>query len=85
MAGIYITSEKQKEIEEMITSNRRPIAHYDGIYVSEVQQARAELLEEILSDVVVLPVEESWIELADEWMAHHYELNFPNGIIIKPK
>lgn len=35
----------QKRIEEL----KKPIAHYDGIYVSDTQRAEYEALEEILS------------------------------------
>jgi hypothetical protein len=91
--NIYITQQKKKELEAKIASNSKPIAHHDGIYVSEVQQARAELLEEILSEAIVLPVEESWenrfdalYDAANESELMYYlSQNLPNGIIIKPK
>jgi hypothetical protein len=88
MAGIYITQQKKEELEAKIASNSKPIAHHDGIYVSEVQQARAELLEEILSEAIVLPVEESWdlsvISITPYKQAQLRTL-YPNGVIIKPK
>lgn len=36
-------------IEKRIQELKKPIAHYDGIYVSDVQKAEFEALEEILS------------------------------------
>ncbi len=88
MKGIYLSQELKKELEAKIASNSKPIAHHDGIYVSEVQQARAELLEEILSEAVVLPEEESWeitkrTQLYD--LPYFLKRTYPNGLIIKSK
>lgn len=40
----------QKRIDEL----KKPIAHYDGIYVSDEQKARIDELEELLSNSILL-------------------------------
>jgi hypothetical protein len=48
MNNEYVIINKTEWLKVMET-NQKPAAHYDGIYVSEAQNARADLIEDILS------------------------------------
>jgi hypothetical protein len=81
MKAIFITEEGKKAIEDKIAELKKPIAHYDGIYVSEAANAEVELLKEILSSATMLPVEESWEGVSRD-MSPMVEVYYPNGVII---
>jgi hypothetical protein len=73
MKGIYLTPEGKQEIEakikELRTKGQVPII----------------TLEAILEIATILPVEESWKNIAHSTTVSFYELDFPKGIIIQPK
>ena len=48
MDNEYVVINKTEWLKVMET-NQKPASHHDGIYVSEAQNARADLIEEILS------------------------------------
>ena len=48
MNNEYVIINKTEWLKVMET-NQKPASHHDGIYVSEAQNARADLIEEILS------------------------------------
>lgn len=89
MNGIYLTQKVKQELEAKIANIKKPAPHWDGIYVSEVQEARADLYEEILSEAIVLPIEESWdvVELypPDNESQIKHTLKYKNGVIITRK
>jgi hypothetical protein len=86
MKGIYLTTEAKQEIEAKIAEFEKPFVHYDGIYVSDEQLAKIDLLEEILSLAVILPVEESWNNISNNTFdrANNSEI-YPQGVIIQSK
>jgi hypothetical protein len=89
MKGIYLTLEGKQEIQANIEEVKKPIAHYDGIYVSDKQLATIDLLEEILSSATILPVEESWDDVLSNTertdCLYSCRVNTPQGVIIQPK
>lgn len=95
---IYITQEKKQELEDLLEllKNSSPLDREEGQYI----EGKISMLESILDDIVLLPVEESWKEAlskAGELKAKHvietngefneglHEFAFPQGVIIKPK
>ena len=90
--SIYITQQKKEELEakmvELINKSERSLLgdwHW--------HQGRINMLNDILNESIVLPVEESWdnrfdalYDAANESELMYYlSQNLPNGIIIKPK
>ena len=67
----YIIINKTKWLE-VLEDNKKPIPHWDGIYISEKQDARADLIEEILSQSTPLIPE---IEKAFDAGVHEDYLN----------
>ena len=58
MNNEYVIINKTEWLKVMET-NQKPASHHDGIYVSEAQNARADLIEEILSkSTPLIPVVE---------------------------
>jgi len=58
MNNEYVIINKTEWLKVMET-NQKPGSHHDGIYVSEAQNARADLIEEILSkSTPLIPVVE---------------------------
>ena len=84
MKGIYLTEQGKQEIEAKIVELKLPHAHHDGIYVSDEQLAKIDLLEDILTVAIILPVEENWDYLKENQIMN-LEFKHPDGIIIKPK
>lgn len=84
---IYLTEEGKKEIEESILELKKPIAHHDGVYVSDVQIAEYELLEKLLESAIILPFEKSWeeVEFCYEYALEDLQGKYKNGVIIQPK
>lgn len=91
----YITEEIKKELEAKIAEleNGRKehetvqIGMFDSIWAAKTTQA-IDLLNEILSEAVVLPVEESWEDACWElpfYIKQQLENNFSTGVIIHPK
>jgi len=59
MNNEYVIINKTEWLKVMET-NQKPGSHHDGIYVSEAQNARADLIEEILSkSTPLIPVVEN--------------------------
>ena len=86
----YITEETKQELETQIIELNKPIAHYDGIYISDSQHGQIEILEEILESSIVIPVEESWDKAVPDGMEEdtifdYIQIFFKNGVIIQPK
>jgi len=90
--SIYITQQKKEELEakmvELINKSERSLLGDRHWY-----QGRINMLNDILNESIVIPVEESWENRFDALYdaAHESELmyylsqNLPNGIIIEPK
>lgn len=77
--SIYITEEKKKELDQ------RLFWMHSQEIKSEEMWGRIMMLQEILSQAIVLPVEESWRKsgVVDEDDRNYLQENYPNGVIIK--
>ena len=77
MNNEYVIINKTEWLKVMET-NQKPASHHDGIYVSEAQNARADLIEEILSkSTPLIPVvEKAW----DASLAFTHPAGFDSGI-----
>jgi hypothetical protein len=90
--SIYITQQKKEELEARI-SELETIRNESSSDNNDWYLGRIKVLKEILSEAIVLPVEESWdnrfdalYDAANESELMYYlSQNLPNGIIIKPK
>jgi hypothetical protein len=90
--SIYITQQKKEELEARI-SELDTIRNESSSDNNDWYLGRIKVLKEILSEAIVLPVEESWdnrfdalYDAANESELMYYlSQNLPNGIIIKPK
>jgi hypothetical protein len=90
--SIYITQQKKEELEARI-SELDTIRNESSSDNNDWYLGRIKVLKEILSEAIVLPVEESWdnrfdalYDAANECELMYYlSQNLPNGIIIKPK
>jgi hypothetical protein len=88
MKGIYLTEEGKRSIEAKIAElevarrehEKVGIGMFDSIWAAETRQA-IDLLREILSLAIILPVEDAWHRTygKNNWM------EYPNGVIIQPK
>ena len=66
MNNEYVIINKTEWLKVMET-NQKPASHHDGIYVSEAQNARADLIEEILSkSTPLIPEIEKAMDVARE-------------------
>jgi hypothetical protein len=76
--SIYLTEEKKKEL------NQRLFWLHSQEIKSEEMWGRIMMLQEILSESIVLPIEESWDDVIDQ---HDVEgackKYYPSGVIIK--
>lgn len=90
--SIYITQQKKEELKakmvELINKSEKALLGDWHWY-----QGRINMLNDILNEAIVIPVEESWenrfdalYDAANECELMYYlSQNLPNGIIIKPK
>lgn len=85
--GIYITQQKKEELEakmvELISKSERALLGDWHWY-----QGRINMLNDILNEAIVLPVEESWSDTPiwqHDGIREHFEAEYPIGVIIKPK
>ena len=85
--SIYITQQKKEELKakmvELINNSERSLLGDWHWY-----QGRINMLNDILNEAIVLPVEESWeitkrTQLYD--LPHFLKRAYPTGVIIKPK
>ena len=98
MKGIYLSEEGRKEILAKIAELEKHIENvirvreiasdekYDTYLEVEFKTKQA-MLKEILASAVVLPIEESWVDVEfslDNWFDDLVD-NYPNGVIIQPK
>lgn len=77
MNNEYVIINKTEWLKVMET-DQKPTSHHDGIYVSEAQNARADLIEEILSKSTPLTS-----EIAKAWdasLAFNRPAGFDSGI-----
>ena len=86
MKGIYITQQKKEELEakiaELETIRNESSSDNNDWYLGRIKE-----LKEILSEAIVLPVEESWSDTPiwqHEGIREHFEAEYPIGVIIKP-
>lgn len=81
----YITQQKKEELEakiaELEEENKFPIDKWE----EGKNQGKIYILEEILSEAIVLPVEESWsrAKLYSHSTPVSISKDYPNGVIIK--
>jgi hypothetical protein len=83
MKGIYLTKEKYQEIENKIKNIENRDDSTNIFYIQEVRT-----LKEILSESVIISVEESWSEVfrhSDGDYQETIESYYPQGVIIQPK
>jgi hypothetical protein len=86
MKGIFLTQEAKQEIEAKML-------HIENIFVDDdntecdkfVLKKEYTLYKEILLSATILPVEESWDNIAHSTTVSFYESDFPQGVIIQPK
>jgi hypothetical protein len=84
MKGIYLTQEGKEEIEAKIAQLEK-YKNSDQCNWSFVLGRQA-TLEEILSEAIILSVEESWDGfILDPKDSKYVQKGYPNGVIIKPK
>lgn len=73
---IYMSEVRRKDLEDrMITIAQQDPDDYFG---------NVKLIEEILSETVILPSISDWIEVCSTTDAIFFREKFPNGLIIKP-
>lgn len=76
---IYLSQQKKKELEAKIAELEHKNNVIGGITYKEVLN----VYKEILSEAIVLPVQESWeIAINRETILN---ISYPNGVIIKQK
>jgi transcription elongation GreA/GreB family factor len=84
MKGIYLTLEGKQEIETKIAEleklRNESSSDNNDYYIGRIKE-----LQEILSSATILPVEESWQNIAHSTTVSFYESDFPQGVIIQPK
>jgi hypothetical protein len=86
MKGIYLTQEAKQEIETKIAEREKQMdKNREFASVFNVLAGRNLMLKEILSSATILPVEESWDNIAHSTTVSFYESDFPQGVIIQPK
>jgi len=85
MKRVYLTEEAKQEIEAKI-------AELENEVVSEFSPGRRIFIDaqlkaykEILQSATILPVEESWQNIAHSTTVSFYEFDFPQGVIIQSK
>jgi hypothetical protein len=78
---IYITQQKKEEIEAKIAELQNEEVFGDAYYIV---YGTIQTLEQILSEAIVLPVEESWVN-CDKNNLLFKQAQYPNGVIIKSK
>jgi hypothetical protein len=85
--SIYITQQKKEEFEARI-SELETIRNESSSDNNDWYLGRIKVLKEILSEAIVLPVEESWSDTSiwqHDGIREHFEAEYPIGVIIKPK
>jgi hypothetical protein len=82
--SIYITQQKKEELEARI-SELDTIRNESSSDNNDWYLGRIKVLKEILSEAIVLPVEESWDEFYNNSDSLYNQEDYPNGVIIKPK
>jgi hypothetical protein len=88
MKGIYLTQESKQEIEAKIAEleiKRDEAAKNDDEVYANSCIGQIFAYYEILSSATILPVEESWQNIAHSTTVSFYEFDFPQGVIIQPK
>jgi len=88
MKGIYLTPEAKQEIEAKIAEleiKRDEAAKNDDEVYANSCIGQIFAYYEILSSATILPVEESWQNIAHSTTVSFYEFDFPQGVIIQPK
>jgi hypothetical protein len=89
MKGIYLTEDGKKAIEDKIAEFENYTYATQNIWIEGQNSGMLKILEEIVSSATILPVEESWenaltnTEVTD--CIYSSKMNYPNGVIIKPK
>jgi hypothetical protein len=88
--SIYITQQKKEELEKELKFVKEGIHRSymssmgttgDRLYYKGKQDA----LNKILSEAIVLPVEESWSKFYNNSDSLYNQEDYPNGVIIKSK
>jgi ribosome-associated translation inhibitor RaiA len=96
MKGIYLTQETKQEIEAKIVElekhlenvikiNRIASNEKSKTYLEVEFKSKINIYKIILSSATILPVEESWQNIAHSTTVSFYEFDFPQGVIIQPK
>lgn len=87
MKGIYLTEEGKLEIEAKIgkLEQRKKVLDIDNFDGFNNISAAISVYKEILSDAIILPVEESWKIVAVQTMMSPATESYPQGVIIQPK
>jgi transcription elongation GreA/GreB family factor len=91
MKGIYLTEESKKEIETKIAELQEHLAIKQKDFTNHKHlcgflDGQIDLLKEILSSAIILPVEESWDNAIDTHdIENAFVKHYPNGVIIQPK
>lgn len=81
MKGIYLTEEGKREIEAKISELQSELSNDSNPFTSTDTNSRLSLYKEILSESIVLPVEESWDMAVDRETI--LNISYPNGVIIR--
>jgi len=84
MNGIYLTQEGKQEIEAKIAELENYTYATQNIRIEGQNSGMLEILEDILSSAIILPVEESWESVSD-YITSIEQSYYPNGVIIQPK
>lgn len=84
MNGIYLTQEGKQEIEAKIAELENYTYATQNIRIEGQNSGMLEILEDILSSAIILPVEESWGN-CDKNNLLFKQVQYPNGVIIHPK
>lgn len=84
MNGIYLTQEGKQEIEAKIAELENYTYATQNIWIEGQNSGMLEILEDILSSAIILPVEESWESVSD-YITSIEQSYYPNGVIIQPK
>jgi hypothetical protein len=83
MNGIFLTQEGKQEIEAKIAELKDYTYATQNIWIEGQNSGVLKTLEEILSSVTILPVEESWGNMPIG--VNESELSYPQGVIIHSK
>jgi hypothetical protein len=83
MKGIYLTEEGKQELESKIAELAELATSKETMSISYIAQHSVYSL--ILQSATILPVEESWDNIHEEDVANWSALNYPQGVIIRPK